>query len=102
MQESGVRRLIVISSIGIYDSPMKPILAPYRKLADIVEGSGLDYTILRPDWFTDGKEIDYALTQKGEPEIGGALSRRSIADFVAKLVKNPALHVHDNLGISKV
>lgn len=101
MQEAGVKRVIAISSIGIYDSPLRSVLAPYRKLADIIENSGLDYTILRPDWFTDANEIDYAVTYKGEPESGGAISRRSIADFIAAIVYNPDLYKNSNLGISK-
>ncbi|PWA07506.1 NAD(P)H-binding protein [Flavobacterium psychrotolerans] len=101
MQETGVKRIIAISSIGIYETPLKPVLVPYRKLADVIESSGLDYTILRPDWFTNGNEIDYALTHKGEPETGSAISRKSIAAFVATLVQNPELHKNENLGISK-
>jgi len=101
MQETGVERIIAISSIGIYQTPLRPVLVPYRKLADIIENSGLTYTILRPDWFTSGDEIDYALTPKGEPESGSAISRKSIAAFVAKIVENPDLHQNENLGISK-
>ena len=101
MQNNGVKRVIAISSIGIYNTPLKPVLFPYRKLADIIEASDLDYTILRPDWFTNGDEIDYTITHKGEPETGTAISRRSIAAFVASLVEHPELHVHENVGISK-
>jgi uncharacterized protein YbjT (DUF2867 family) len=96
-----VKRVIAISSKGIYDERVKPILVPYRKLADIIEASGLDYTILRPDWFTNVNEVDYALTQKGEPETGSAVSRKSIASFVATLVKSADSHLRENLGISK-
>lgn len=102
MQETGVKRIIAISSIGIYDTPLKSILKPYRALADVIEASGLDYTILRPDWFTDANEVDYALTKKGEPEIGSAISRKSIAAFVASIIENPKLHCYENLGISKL
>ncbi|AYN02450.1 NAD(P)H-binding protein [Chryseobacterium sp. 3008163] len=101
MQEFGVKRIIAISSIGIYETPLKPVLVPYRKLADIIEKSGLDYTILRPDWFTNIDEVDYTLTKKDQPETGSAISRKSIADFVSKLVNNPNLYVNENLGISK-
>jgi uncharacterized protein YbjT (DUF2867 family) len=101
MQETSVKRVIAISSIGIYDSPMKSVLIPYRKLADVIEASGLDYTILRPDWFTNANEIDYTITHKGEPEIGSAISRKSIAAFIASLIENPDLYKNDNLGISK-
>jgi uncharacterized protein YbjT (DUF2867 family) len=101
MHDSGVKRIIAISSIGIYDTPMKSVLIPYRKLADVIESSGLDYTILRPDWFTNGNEIDFELTKKGEPEKGTAISRKSIAAFISTLVENPGLHKNENLGISK-
>ena len=52
MEETGIKRLVFISSIGIYDVPLKPVLKPYRKAADVIEGSDLEYTILRPTWFT--------------------------------------------------
>lgn len=101
MTHAGVTRIIAISSIGIYQTPLRPVLVPYRKLADIIEESGLIYTILRPDWFTNADEIDYMLTSKGEPETGDAVSRKSIASFVAKIIDNPHLHQNENLGISK-
>lgn len=101
MQETGVKRIIAISSIGIYNMPLKPVLAPYRKLADIVESSGLDYTILRPDWFTNANEVDYFTTHKGEKEGGTAISRKSIAAFISEIIENPDLFKNENLGISK-
>ncbi len=101
MQDEGVKRIIAISSIGIFDTPMKPVLKPYRALSDNIENSGLEYTILRPDWFTNGNEVDYEITHKGKPEIGGALSRKSIAAFVGELVKDPEVYVKENVGISK-
>ncbi|HEX9151468.1 MAG TPA: hypothetical protein VF842_05260 [Flavobacterium sp.] len=45
------------SSIGIYDTPLKSVLVPYRKLADVIEASDLDCTILRPEWFTSANEV---------------------------------------------
>ncbi|MCV9929480.1 NAD(P)H-binding protein [Flavobacterium sp. LS1R49] len=101
MQENKVKRIIAISSIGIYETPLKSVLVPYRKLADLVENSGLDYTILRPDWFTNNNEIDYEITHKGNPETGSAISRKSIASFIASVIENPDLHKNENLGISK-
>jgi uncharacterized protein YbjT (DUF2867 family) len=101
MEETGVKRIIAISSIGIYDKPLKSVLIPYKALADVIESSRLDYTILRPDWFTSGSEVDYIITNKGEPEAGSAVSRTSIAAFVASIIENPELHKKANLGISK-
>jgi uncharacterized protein YbjT (DUF2867 family) len=102
MQETGVKRIIAISSIGIYEMPLKSVLVPYRKLADIIESSGLDYTILRPDWFTNANEISYSITQKGETEKGTAVSRKSIAAFISTIIEKPALHKNENLGINKL
>ena len=101
MQETGVKRIIAISSIGIYETPIKPVLKPYRALADVIELSPLDYTILRPDWFTNANEVDYVLTKKGQRETGTAISRKSIAAFVATLIENPKSHIREDLGISK-
>jgi uncharacterized protein YbjT (DUF2867 family) len=101
MQETGIKRIIAISSIGIYETPLRSVLVPYRKLADVIESSGLDYTILRPDWFTNANEVDYALTNKGTPETGTSVSRKSIAAFISTLIENPELHKNENLGISK-
>jgi uncharacterized protein YbjT (DUF2867 family) len=101
MQETGVKRIVAISSISIYDTPLRSVLVPYRKLADVIETSGLDYTILRPHWFTNTDEVDYALAQKGQPETGSAISRKSIAAFIATIFKDPDLHKNENLGISK-
>ena len=101
MQETGVKRIIAISSIGIYETPLKPVLVPYRKLADVIESSGLEYTILRPDWFTNANEVDYCITHKGEAEKGTAISRKSIAAFIAGIIENPELYKNENLGISK-
>jgi uncharacterized protein YbjT (DUF2867 family) len=101
MDETGIKRIIAISSIGIYKTPLKSVLIPYRKLADIIEASNLEYTILRPDWFTNDSEVDYALTQKGETETGTAISRKSIAAFISTIIDKPELHIKVNLGISK-
>jgi uncharacterized protein YbjT (DUF2867 family) len=101
MQELEVKRIIAISSIGIYETPLKSVLVPYRKLADVIESSGLVYTILRPDWFTNDNEVDYSITHKGEPEKGSAISRKSIAAFISTIIEEPDLHKNENLGISK-
>jgi uncharacterized protein YbjT (DUF2867 family) len=101
MQEAGVSRIIAISSIGIYEKPLRPVLRPYRALADVIEASGLDYTIVRPAWFTGADEVDYELTRKGEPEKGSVISQRSLATFIAGVIASPATHVRENLGINK-
>ena len=101
MKETGVRRIILISSIGIYDKPLKPVLTPYRKSADVIETSGLEYTILRPTWFTSANELDYETTRKGEPEKGSVISIKSLATLISKIIEFPEQYAGENLGVNK-
>lgn len=101
MDENGVNRLIFISSIGIYDTPLRPVLKPYRKAADAIEASDLEYTILRPTWFTNVDEVDYEITLKGEPEKGSVISQKSLATFITKIIESPDNYICQNLGINK-
>lgn len=101
MHETGVKKLIFISSIGIYDEPVRSVLKPYRAAADVIESSDLDYTILRPTWFTNDNEVDYELTSKGQPEKGSVISRKSIAAFISKIIQSPDKYRRQNLGINK-
>jgi uncharacterized protein YbjT (DUF2867 family) len=105
MNATGVKRLIWISSMGIYDEvpgeKYGSILEPYRKSAAIIEASDLDYTILRPGWFTNKDEIDYETTLKGEPFKGHEVSRKSVAALVVKLATSPELEVRRSLGVNK-
>lgn len=105
MKTVGAKRLVFISSYGIYGeiagkpNTVSSILRPYRKAADIVEESGLDYTILRPGWFDNDSDMDYQLIPKGEVIYGNTISRKSIADVVSRIAQNPSLYVKQNLGI---
>lgn len=105
MNESSIKRLIWISSMGIYDEVpgqrYSSILDPYRKSAEIIEASDLDYTILRPGWFTNKDEIEYEITQKGEAFKGHDISRKSLADLIVKLAITPGLEVRKSLGVNK-
>lgn len=112
MQTSKVKRLIFVLSLGIYDEiPGKfgqwnhevigEPLKYYRRAADAIEASGLDFTILRPAWLTDEDEVDYETTGKGEPFKGTVVSRRSVGDLISHLIRNPDLHIGANLGVNK-
>jgi uncharacterized protein YbjT (DUF2867 family) len=76
-------------------------LKPFRRAANAIEASGLDYTILRPAWLTDENKVDYETTAKGETFKGTEVSRRSVADLIAKIIATPSLHSKANLGVDK-
>lgn len=112
MQHAGVARLIFILSLGIYDEvPGKfgewnrqaigEDLKPFRRAADAIETSNLDYTIIRPAWMTDEDEVDYELTGRHDPFKGTVVSRRSVADLIVRTIDSPGLHVHASVGVSK-
>jgi len=107
MEATGVTRLIVISSMGIYDEvpgeTYRNILDPYRNAARVIEASGLDYTILRPAWLNDRDEISYGTTQEGEPfkNASTTVSRKSVADLVVKLATTQGLEVRRSLGVHR-
>jgi uncharacterized protein YbjT (DUF2867 family) len=104
MHATGLKRLIFISSMGIYGEvpgeKYTSVLDPYRDSAAVIERSDLDYTILRPGWFTHDAAIDYRITQKGEPFRGHDVSLSSLSDLIVKLAQDPRLHVHRSLGVS--
>lgn len=117
MDKNGVKQLVWISSIGIYDEvPGKfgdwnnemlgggqenSYLGTYRKAADVISASDLDYTIIRPAWLTDKDEVDYETTNRGEDFKGTEVSRKSIGYFVAKVIANPSEYARMDLGVNK-
>ena len=108
MQSSGVKRLVFISSMGIYDEvpgeKAGSVLDPYRESAAIIEASDLDYTLVRPAWLDNEDIVAYGLTQKGEAfkAAGATVSRRSVADLVVRLCLTPGLHSRESLGVHRV
>ena len=112
MQEEGVKKLIFCTSLGIYDEvPGKfgewnrrkigAYLPPYRKAADLIEASGLDYVVLRPAWLTDADEVAFEITERDEPFKGTEISRKSVAAVIDQLASTPSLLGQRNIGINK-
>ena len=105
MNEAGLKRLIFISSMGIYGEvpgeKYRSVLDPYRDSAALIEASTLDYTVLRPGWFTHSPKVDYQITQKGEPFHGHEVSLNSLSDLIVKLALDPTLHVRRSIGVSQ-
>lgn len=112
MQAKGVKRLIFVNSLGIYDevpgkfgewnrNEIGQYLPPYRRSADLIEASNTDYTILRAAWLQDEDEVDYETTGRNEPFKGTEVSRKSVAALAADLVLHPERLVRANVGVNK-
>ena len=109
MREVGVKRLIWISSYGVYQNEYNEVpntgSAPksYIDSVKIIEASGVDYTIIRPQWFSNADEIDYELTRKGEAfkNPSAYISRKSIAHVVIRLALEPNFGIKESFRINK-
>lgn len=112
MNVTGVRKLIFCTTLGIYDEvPGKfgewnsreigEYFPPYRKAADLIEASGLDYAVLRPAWLTDADEVDYETTERNEPFKGTEVARKSVAALVVELAAVPGALGNRNIGVNK-
>jgi uncharacterized protein YbjT (DUF2867 family) len=105
MHAAAVRRLIFVSSMGIYGEVpgerYRSVLDPYRDSAAVIEASDLDYTILRPGWFTQDDEVSYQVTRKGEPFRGHDVSLNSLSDLIVKLAQDATLEVRRSIGVSR-
>lgn len=112
MRTAGVKRLVFVLSLGIYDevpgtfgawnsATIGEDLKPFARAAEVIEASGLDYTLVRPAWLTDEDEVDYELTGRHDPFKGTVVSRKSVADLIVKIIESPELHGGASLGVSK-
>ena len=105
MHQTGLTRLIFVSSMGIYGEVpgegYRSVLDPYRDSAAIIEQSDLAYTVLRPGWFTRDPSISYQITRKGEAFVGHDVSLNSLSDLIIKLAADPTLYARDSIGVSE-
>lgn len=113
MDEVGVKRLIWISSLGVYDevpgkfgewnkNTLGGYLTTYRAAADQITASDLDYTVIRPAWLTNKNKVDYEITRGAHtPFKGTEVSRLSVASYINDLVEDPSKDVRENVGLNK-
>lgn len=112
MEETGVDRLLFTAAMGIYNEipddvdpqdNVKNNLAqiPNRDGAQIVENSGLNYTVLRPGYFTRGAG-PYDVTYKGQPVTGYHTAYSSITEVAAKLMEDHTERSCQSIGINQI
>ena len=112
MTELGIHRLIIMGAVGIYDEiPVdmddkdnvrnNPDQEPNRAAADIVEASGLGYTLLRPGYLRDGNADDFVLTFKGEQAKGYISTIPSVVELAVRLIKDDSLYTGQSVSITR-
>ena len=104
MNEAKVKRIVWITSYGIYGEAGRDGTPPisYVNSAKIIENSGLDYTLIRPQWFSSVDEVNYEVTHRHEKfkNPDAQISRKSIAHLVGRCIYEN-FGMKDSLGINR-
>jgi uncharacterized protein YbjT (DUF2867 family) len=116
MHDSGVRRVIAASVLGIYDEVPgafgkwnkrmiggSPRMHSQIESARILENSNLDYMLLRLTWlYNENGNIKYMITQKGEPFIGAQVSRQAVTQLIMDIIEEKSdKYLQTSLGVSE-
>jgi putative NADH-flavin reductase len=108
MQRSGVKRLLILSAAahfsGIFNRIVSLILRNHMRdslaMEEIVQGSGLDWTIARPPRLTEGEYTTYRSREGAAPKMGFSLFRKAVAAFMLDAIEQEK-HFQKIVGIAK-
>ena len=108
MKRSGVKRLVVLSAAahfpGIPNRIVSFILRDHmrdsRAMEEIVQGSGLDWTIARPPRLTQEQYATYRSREDAAPRKGFSLSRKAVAAFMLDAIEQEK-HFQKTVGIAQ-
>lgn len=112
MSECSVKRLVFMGAVGIYNEipdemdgkdnlDNEPAQLPNRQAVDIVEASGLNYTIIRPGYLKEGEENDFVLSVKGEPAKGYVTTIPSLVKLAVQLISDETLYARESVSITR-
>ncbi|WP_276270936.1 NAD(P)-dependent oxidoreductase [Haloarcula litorea] len=101
MNKQGVKRLAVLTSMGLGASVrqvpwyvrianvtiLHDLMADKARQEEIVMGSDLDWTIVRPGGLTDGPHTDEYVQGVDVDATAGPISRADVADFLLQIVE---------------
>jgi len=120
MHTAGVKRLIWIATIGVYDElPDKTrdiwsnvlgtvnnentYIGDQAAAVARIEASQLDYTIIRPNELLDDNVMQQLniQTDRHEKIVGNPVTRTSVAEFITKLILNPTDYIKQSVALSE-
>ena len=107
-KRSGVKRLVVLSAAahfpGIPNRIASFIMRNHMRdslaMEEIVQGSGLDWTIARPPRLTQENYTAYRSREEASPKKGFTLSRKAVAALMLDAIEQEK-HFHKIVGIAK-
>jgi putative NADH-flavin reductase len=108
MNRSGVRRLVVLSAAahfpGIPNRIASFIMRNHMRdslaMEEIVQASGLNWTIARPPRLTQEEYTTYRSREGAAPKMGFTLARKAVAAFMLDAIEQEK-HFHKIVGIAK-
>jgi len=108
MNRSGVKRLVVLSAAahfpGIPNRIASFIMRNHMRdslgMEEIVQVSGLDWTIARPPRLTQEQYSTYRSREGAAPKMGFTLARKAVAAFMLDAIEQEK-HFHKIVGIAK-
>jgi len=103
-----VKRIVVLSAAahfpGIPNRIVSFILRNHMRdslaMEEIVQGSGLDWTIARPPRLTEEEYTTYRSQERAAPKMGFTLSRKAVAAFMLDAIEQEK-HFQKVVGIAK-
>ena len=112
MQHSGVRRLLLVSTAFLFKDAILPpaylfgrlffpgVVIDATAMEQIITGSGLDWTILRPPQLNDRPHTGKYRVREGHlPSFGFTIPRADVADCFLKTLPDPT-SIRKILGLS--
>ena len=106
------KRLAYMTVVGIYnelaedngaefnlDNSREQI--PNRNATDIIEGSNLDYTILRCGYLISGDENEYTIAEKGETPKGYITTMESVEKIGLEIIQDHDKYSCKSISITK-
>jgi len=108
MQRSEVKRLVVLSAAahfpGIPNRILSFILRNHMRdslrMEEIVQASGLDWTIARPPRLTQQDYTAYRSRERATPKMGFTVSRKAVAAFMLEAIEQKK-HFQKIVGIAR-
>lgn len=108
MIRAGVNRLVILSAAAhfpgfpnrIAQFILRNHMHDSRAMEQIVQSSGLDWTIARPPRLTQGDGTPYRIRENAPPRMGFTLARKSLAAFMLDAIEQQN-HRQKIVGIAK-
>ena len=108
MERAGVKRLVVLSAAahfpGIPNRIVSFILRNHMRdslaMEEIVQGSGLDWTIARPPRLTQKEDVSYRSREGAAAKMGFSVSRKAVAAFMLDAIEQQK-HFQKIVGVAK-